>query len=141
MSRNVIAGIALFAVAACSSPPVHTPQNVTFRAATSQRTYPTPIRAPGAAPEIVHIDYAPEVTRGAGGHFTGTIWTSSNVASVEMRTNLFSINARKSDVGRFDFDVAVYDLPPIFVRAYTLRAIARNTAGTEAEEDLPLRIR
>jgi hypothetical protein len=99
------------------------------------------MRAPDAPPAIVHIAYVPAVTRGPGERFTGTIWTSSNVASVEMRTNLFSINARKRDVGRFDFDVAVYDLPPIFVRAYTLRAIARNTAGVEAEEDLPLRIR
>jgi hypothetical protein len=141
MSRNVIAGIALLALAACSSPPVRTPENVTVSPAASHRTYAPPMRPPGAAPEIVHIAYTPTVTRGPGERFRGTIWTSSNVASVEMRTNLFSINARKRDLGRFEFDVAVYDLPPIFVRAYRLRAIARNTAGVEAEEDLPLRIR
>lgn len=130
----------MLAVAACSSPP-RVPDNVTLSPTASNHAYTIPMRAPDAPPAIVHIAYVPSVTRGPGQRFAGTIWTSSNVASVEMRTNLFSINAHKRDVGRFDFDVAVYDLPPIFVRTYTLRAIARNTAGVEAEEDLPLRIR
>lgn len=74
------------------------------------------------------------------GQFLGSITVSSNVASVELRTNLFSIDATKTGVGRFAFDVDVYDVPPIFLRSYTLRIIARNTAGDTAEEDLPFRI-
>lgn len=96
---------------------------------------------PQSPPQIVHIAYVPSVTRGPRERFAGTILASSNVASVEVRTNLFSINTRKRAPGRFTFDVAVYDLPPIFVRRYTLRVIARTTAGVEAEEDLPFRIR
>jgi len=35
----------------------------------------------------------------------------------------------------------VLDAPPIFVRAYSLRIIARNSAGLVYEEDLPFRLR
>jgi hypothetical protein len=35
----------------------------------------------------------------------------------------------------------VLDTPPIFVRAYALRIIARNSAGSEYEEDLPFHLR
>lgn len=140
MSRNVIAGILLVAVAACTSP-VPLPGNVTPSDARAAKAFPVPMSSPGAPPVIVHIAYLPSVTRGPNGRFLGTVWASSNVASVEVRTNLFSINARKKGVGLFTFDAGVYDLPPIFVRPYRLRVIARTTEGVEAEEDLPFRIR
>lgn len=35
----------------------------------------------------------------------------------------------------------VFDVPPIFVRACTVRVIARNAAGQSVKEDLPFRIR
>ncbi len=117
------------------------PNNVTASLPRAERTYAVPMSALGAPPAIVHVDYTPAVSRGPDAHFAGRIWASSNVASVEVRTNLFSIDAPKRGVGRFAFEVAVYDLPPIFVRAYRLRVIARTTAGVEAEEDLPFRIR
>jgi hypothetical protein len=117
------------------------PSNVTVTAARSKGTFSTPMRAPDAPPEIVHIVYTPAISRGPQQQFSGTVWTSSNVASIELRTNLFSINAKKRDAGWFTFAADVYDLPPIFVRPYSLRVIARNTAGVEAEEDLPFRIR
>ena len=101
-----------------------------------------PMLAPNAGPQIRHLSFPNGlvVKPGAKSEFSGTITTSSNVASVEIRTNLFSINAKKKDVGRFAFDVDVYDLPGIFIRAYTLRVIARNATGVEAEEDVPFRI-
>jgi hypothetical protein len=117
------------------------PANVTSSDLRSTANFTTPVRAPDAPPQLVHILYPPDVLRGPRARFTGMIWTSSNVASVELRTNLFSINAAKRGVGSFAFDAAVYDLPPIFIRPYLLRVIARNTAGAEAEEDLPFRIR
>lgn len=82
---------------------------------------------------------AAEVKRGT--NWSGQIVTSSNVASVEVRTSLFSINVPRTTFGRFAFQVHVLDLPPIFIRAYQVRAIARNSAGAEVEEDFPLRIR
>jgi len=66
---------------------------------------------------------------------------TENVASVEVRTNLFSIDVPRRRYGDFIFELRVFDVPPIFVRAYRVRVIARNSAGVQAEEDFPLRIR
>ncbi len=67
--------------------------------------------------------------------------TTTNVASVEVRTNLFSIDVPRRTFGDFRFSLRVFDVPPIFIRGYRLRVIARNSAGQTSEEDLPLRIR
>ena len=76
-----------------------------------------------------------------GDTWLGTIVTTTNVASVEVRTNLFSINVPRRTFGDFRFTLRVYDVPPIFIRGYRLRVIARNAAGEAVEEDLPFRIR
>lgn len=76
-----------------------------------------------------------------GERWSGRFVTGTNVASLEVRTSLFSINVPKLQPGRFIFVVDVLDMPPIFVRSYRLRVIARNSAGSEYEEDLPFRIR
>lgn len=76
-----------------------------------------------------------------GGTWSGDFTTSSNVASLEVRSSLFSIDAPRTAYGRFHFAVDVFDVPPIFIRAYAVRVIARNAAGVEAEEDVPFRIR
>ncbi len=140
MSRNLIAGISLVAITACSSSAPQLSENATMSGVHAANSFPIPMSSPGAPPQIVHITYVPSVRRGPGERFSGMIWASSNVASVEVRTNLFSINARKKGVGLFTFEADVYDLPPIFVRPYRLRVIARTTDGVEAEEDLPFRI-
>lgn len=82
---------------------------------------------------------ADEVRRGQT--WSGTIITSTNVGSVEVRTNLFSIDVPRRTFGDFRFALRVFDVPPIFIRAYRLRVIARNSAGRSVEEDLPFRIR
>ncbi len=76
----------------------------------------------------------------------GSVWrgrfvTSTNTASLEVRTNLFSIIVPKTGLGRFAFAIDVLDFPPIFLRGYRLRVIARNGQGVAGEEDLPFRIR
>jgi hypothetical protein len=76
-----------------------------------------------------------------GTRWAGLFVTGTNVASLEVRTNLFSINAPKRAPGRFSFVLDVLDTPPIFLRGYRLRVIARNSAGRTYEEDVPLRIR
>jgi len=76
-----------------------------------------------------------------GQRWSGAFVAGTNVASVEVRTNLFSIDVPKRSPGRFSFVLNVLDTPPIFVRAYRLRVIARNSAGIEYEEDFPFRIR
>jgi len=76
-----------------------------------------------------------------GERWSGTIIASTNVASVEVRTNLFSIDVPRRGYGDFRFTLHVFDVPPIFIRPYNLRVIARNSAGESVEEDLPFRIR
>ena len=76
-----------------------------------------------------------------GSRWSGDFVTGSSVASVEVRTNLFSIDAPRRGIGRFGFDLDVLDAPPIFIRKYRLRVIARNSAGLEVEQDLPFEIR
>jgi hypothetical protein len=76
-----------------------------------------------------------------GSTWSGEMVTGTNVASVEVRTNLFSIDVPRRSFGRFAYSLDVLDVPPIFVRSYRLRVLARNSAGIVYEEDLPLRIR
>ncbi len=102
---------------------------------------PTPRVEPnGAPPKILGLRFSTlDVRRGQ--RWSGAFVTGTNVASVEVRTNLFSINVPHRSPGRFDFVLDVLDAPPIFVRGYRLRVIARNSAGQTDEEDLPFRIR
>lgn len=95
---------------------------------------------PDGRPRILALWFSgDEVLRGKT--WSGEIVTTTNVASVEVRSNLFSIDVPRRAFGRFAFDLHVLDVPPIFLRAYLLRVIARNAAGVETEEDLPFRIR
>ncbi|HEY0797604.1 MAG TPA: hypothetical protein VGD50_00565, partial [Candidatus Baltobacteraceae bacterium] len=66
---------------------------------------------------------------------------ATNTASIEVRTNLFSVDVPRTQIGRFAFTLDVLDVPPIFIRDYQLRVIARNSSGERREEDLPLHIR
>lgn len=105
------------------------------------RAWPTPAkRSAAAAPEILAMHFSSlDVRRPA-------IWrarfsTSTNVRSVEVRSNLFAIEVPRIAPGRFDFALEVFDVPPIFLRAYRARIIARNRYGAAVEEDVPFRIR
>ena len=104
-------------------------------------TPPEPVAlSSGAAPRLLSVRFSSlDVKRGE--RWSGAFVTSTNVASVEVRTPLFSINVPRSSFGRFGFAADVLDLPPIFVRPYRLEVIARNTAGSSVAEDLPFRIR
>lgn len=134
-----MAVIAAGALAACSSVAPPRPANVDVGAS------PKPARASmvreNAAPPLIESIWFNSLDVKRGGTWEGRIDTSTNVASVEVRNNLFSINARRSNFGRFAFKVDVFDVPPIFIRGYDLRVIARNSAGQETEEDLPFAIR
>ncbi|HEV7179631.1 MAG TPA: hypothetical protein VGN11_07150 [Candidatus Baltobacteraceae bacterium] len=133
----ILAGC-IAALAACSSAAPPKPENVRVGGSAPKHVAAS---LPGAsAPEIQSIWFnSLDVSR--GGTWEGRIDTSTNVASVEIRNNLFSINARRASFGHFRFAVDVFDVPAIFIRGYDLRVIARNAAGTEAEEDLPFQIR
>ena len=124
-------------LAGCASHPPDVPAN----AAVGPTVLPTPRVEPNSAlPRILAMRFSSlDVRRGE--RWSGAFVTGTNVASVEVRTNLFSINVPHRSSGRFEFRLYVLDAPPIFIRSYSLRVIARNSAGNTYEEDLPFRIR
>lgn len=131
-------GVLIFAAlpAACSSAAPSVPNNVRIGGAPVNGKA---VNVTNGAPRIESIWFNSRDV-GRPGVWQGRIDTTSNVASVEVRSNLFSINAHRSDYGHFDFDMHILDVPPIFIRGYDLRVIARNAAGDKAEEDLPFAI-
>ncbi|HEV3090183.1 MAG TPA: hypothetical protein VGX91_01940 [Candidatus Cybelea sp.] len=124
-------------LAACGSRPADAPANVF----TGPGALPAPRLEPNAAPpEILGMRFSSlDVNR--GDEWSGEFVTGTNVASIEVRTNLFSINVPHVSAGHFRFTLDVLDTPPIFVREYRLRVIARNSPGNAYEEDVPFRIR
>ncbi|HEY9179620.1 MAG TPA: hypothetical protein VIO32_02810 [Candidatus Baltobacteraceae bacterium] len=138
MYRVAVAAILALTLAACASQPVAIPANARIGTAVA---LPTPARTVNdAPPRILALNFSSTAVR-RGDTWSGTIVTTTNVASVEVRTNLFSIDVPRRTFGDFHFDLRVYDVPPIFIRGYRVRVIARNSVGQSAEEDLPLDIR
>ncbi|HKU67281.1 MAG TPA: hypothetical protein VJP85_05870 [Candidatus Baltobacteraceae bacterium] len=138
MLYRAVAVLFACTLTACASHGGAVPSNVAFGAA---RPLPAPaIEQSTAAPRILAMRFSGEEVH-PGDTWSGTIVTSTNVASVEVRTNLFSIDVPRRTYGDFRFALRIYDVPPIFIRAYRLRVIARNAAGQSVEEDLPFRIR
>lgn len=70
--------------------------------------------------------------------FDGAITTSTNVASVEMRTETFSYDLPRRAFGQFAFHYVMPELPPPARRHYLLWIIARNAAGVQDVEGVPL---
>jgi len=72
---------------------------------------------------------------------SGTVLTSSNVASVEVRVATYSFVLTKTDVGHFEGNAHVPRIPFFIGRNFTLLVIARNTAGVMAQTGIPFQIR
>jgi hypothetical protein len=133
-----LGAIAAAAFAGCGSRLPSVPSDVSVGA---PRALPTPrLESNDAPPGILNMHFSTLDVR-RGGRWSGEFVTGTSVASIEVRTNLFSVDVPRIGYGRFAFDLDVLDAPPIFVRPYRLRVIARNSAGAEYEQDLPLWIR
>jgi len=136
--RSILFALVAVLAAGCASQPPSRPANVTVGPASPAAT--PAVRAGDAPPELLAANFsALDVPRGRT--WSGQFVTSTNVASVEVRTNLFSIDVPRVRFGRFAFSVDLLDVPSVFVRKYALRVILRNTAGNETEEDVPFEIR
>ena len=124
-------------VAGCEEPPVGTPLDA--HAATTMRTpWPAAVaNAPDAAPRIVAL-WMNSASIVPGSQWFGRIATTTNVASVEIRTESFSFNATRVAFGQFIFSQHVLDIVPQYKRPYTLSVIARNAAGTEDARLIPI---
>ncbi len=138
--RRLVASLACsIAVSGCAAHPVRIPRNVSVGSA-ARESPAAPVARASDPPRIVAMRFSSlDVARGSvwSGHFV----TGTNVASLEVRSNLFSIDVPRTSFGNFAFHLNVFDTPPIFIRSYRLRVIARNASGAQSEEDLPFRIR
>lgn len=93
---------------------------------------------PDAAPVIVAYTLSTTVLY-AGENVTGSVVTSTNVASVELRIEPYSLNLPRTDFGEFGISFQVPSIPWMVRRGgYTLRLIARNASGDATELDVPV---
>ncbi len=95
------------------------------------------IAAPNDPPHIVALQMN-ETSIFPGSEWTGRIATTTNVASLEIRTESFSFNATRIAFGQFIFDQHVLDIVPQYKRPYTLQVIARNAAGVQDARLIPI---
>lgn len=98
------------------------------------------VAAPDAAPRIVAL-WMSATQIVPGRDWFGKIATTTNVASVEVRTESFSFNAQRVGFGQFVFDQHVIDIVPQYKRRYLLHVIARNAAGAADVRLVPIVLR
>lgn len=131
--RAIALASALIGLAACALG-AHAPANVRI-GGVERRPPPAPVAAPNASPRIVAI-WLSAATLAPLQRFYGTITTSTNVASVEMRTEDFSYNVPRRTFGEFAFDYVMPELPPPVRRHFTMWITARNAAGAAEAEGI-----
>lgn len=98
------------------------------------------LEAPDAPPRILAMSISTPVAHG-GDVVSGTVETSSNVASVEARIAGYSSTMQKVGVGRFALTYRVPNLPFFLHRTYTIEVIARNTRGDAVRSSVPITVR
>ena len=89
----------------CASKPTPVPSNLIVSAKAPRAWPATPIAPPNAPPKIVLV-WMSSLTIVSGIWLDGAIVTSTNVASVEVRTAAFSIDSDHVGPGRFRFPYA-----------------------------------
>ena len=137
--RRLVAAIAVIIACACSQPTGHMVDP--SRVLVAPFPWPTPqTLPPDASPQILAV-WMNETTIRPGRQWIGRIVTSTNVASVEVRTESFSFTADRRRFGVFDFSQDVLDIIPQYRRAYALHILARNTRGDIDERVVPIVIR
>jgi hypothetical protein len=93
-----------------------------------------------APPRILGVSISKTVF-GIGDVISGTMTTTSNVASVEARIGTFGISVPKTGVGRFELNYQVPSIAYLFRGPLTLELIARNSRGDRAVRDVHITIR
>ena len=139
-SARILAAAGLLALFGCEEAPTGT--FVDAKAVTvAPQPWPTPqVAAPNAPPRILAL-WMNETSIPSGSEWMGRAVTSTNVASLEVRTESFSFVAQRTTYGVFRFRQHVLDMVPFYKRGYLLHVIARNTAGQTDERLVPIRFR
>jgi hypothetical protein len=123
--------------------PVATPRPSAARPApvASDRP-PTPFvfASPHALPRILAIDLS-SLEVSSGETISGTVETTSNVASLEARIGGWSMSVPRTRIGHFEASGQLPDIPFFLKGTYTLQLIARNADGEQAERDVPITVR
>lgn len=125
--------------AACSPPPAAPPVSHLTISTKAPESWPAaPYAKPGDPPQIERVWLSGNKLL-PGGSIDGKIVTTTNVASLEIRTVVFSVNAVRLDFGQFHFHLHILDVPGISRgRSYDMQFIARNAAGVENVQTTPL---
>ncbi len=93
-----------------------------------------------APPQILAVAIS-ETTVHPGDRVSGSVITSSNVASVEARIGGYAMSLSKLGVGKFALAYTVAPLPWFVRGSFTLQVIARNTRGDVVTRAIPLTVR
>lgn len=125
MRRLVIASLAL--LAGCATLHGHwvDPHAVT----TQPARWPQPLQASAASQPRIEALWMNETTIRTGSVWSGRLVTSTNVMSVEVRTESFTFVAQRVRPGVFTFSEDILDMVPQYRRPYTLQVIARTQRG------------
>jgi hypothetical protein len=135
--RATFAACVAIVACACSEPSAGTGIDAAA-IVVSPNPWPTPqIAAPNSAPRIIAL-WMNETSIPSGSEWYGRAITSTNVASLEIRTESFSFVAQRVAFGDFRFHQHMLDMVPFYKRAYVLHVIARNAAGNATERHVPI---
>jgi hypothetical protein len=93
-----------------------------------------------APPRILRMSLSTPVARG-GDLVSGTVETTSNVASVEARIGGYGASLKKVAAGRFELSYRVPYLPFFLHRTYNVEFIARNTRGDAVSSSIPITVK
>ena len=96
--------------------------------------------SPDAAPRILEVAVS-ETTVHPGDTVSGSVVTSSNVASVQARIGGYAMTLANTGVGRFALTYTVAPLPWFIRGTFNMRVIAKNTRGDTVERTIPLTVR
>jgi hypothetical protein len=98
------------------------------------------LRRPHDAPVIFAVNLSPESV-GAGQVVSGSVITSSNVASVVASVRGITATVPKVGVGRFALSYKMPEIVPFFFHGtYTLVVVARNVDGVSTSREVELTV-
>lgn len=101
---------------------------------------PAPRLSPDRPPEIVAVNLSSKTVH-PGDVVSGTVETSSNVASVEAHLATYAIPMQKVGVGKFVLSYRVPDIPFFFRgKTYAIDILAHNTRGDTARASVPVTV-
>jgi hypothetical protein len=103
-------------------------------------TLPYVYGAPHAPPKILSISIS-SLSFKPGDTVSGSVETTSNVASVEIRIEGWGMSLPRPRIGFFAGSGVIPQLPFFAKGKYTLQVIARNADGARAERDIPITLR